>query len=660
MNKRRFSIKAIMLLLLILACNSCMNKHVFISNWDVSGETKEITLPLVNNGAYDFQVNWGDGSRDTITTWDSEAKTHSYKEEGIYSVKITGTLSGWAFGGPDSKYAESALQITEINQWGMLDLGETSRQFYGCRNLKISAQDIPDLSGVSSLENVFRDCLSIDKIPNIELWNTAHISNMSGMFRNAPLFDGDISGWNTENVVHISDMFLGAVSFSHSLSAWDLSKITNWDRGMENMEQLQNFWKSYDASKTFTSTWKIISSNQKITLPLVMNGVYHFIVDWGDGHQDEITGWQDEVKTHNYESNGTYELKITGIIEGWSFFENPGSAKSLSEISSWGALKWGDAKWPFYRCSNLVITAEDKPDLSATTSLAYAFYGCSSLSFFESINDWDTSGIESVEALFLKSSFPAERITGWDNSSIPDIDYMAQESEHFSKKNLTAYPIDNSKWALGWSTYGTFCYITRTYSQSFIIIQNLITDTYLVYDYVDDKSGLIIRQDDRNLNIELNNKYVQDLLIAHNIIPLNQAPDVNRRRPFPYGNSNYSFFYETETTEVPLYGGSFAPPGFDPHDPDFKPEPVDYRTKITHTEIYIKRTQEGSGKVTQKMIYSSPGNYEISSIVFSPYEPRVAVLIQEIPFIDEYDLRGGDVDDIRQFFIGKHLYAGLQ
>ena len=73
----------------------------FISQWktDNAGTSNDdqITLPLVSSGTYDFTVDWGDGTQDTITSHDDAAVTHTYPSAGTYTVQIAGTISGWQF-----------------------------------------------------------------------------------------------------------------------------------------------------------------------------------------------------------------------------------------------------------------------------------------------------------------------------------------------------------------------------------------------------------------------------------------------------------------------------------------------------------------------------------------------------------------------------------
>ena len=56
---------------------------------------------------------------------------------------------------------------------------------------------------------------------DISKWDVSRVTNMVGMFSNAPLFNGDISGWDVSSVSSMDAMFLEATAFSQTLcGAW--------------------------------------------------------------------------------------------------------------------------------------------------------------------------------------------------------------------------------------------------------------------------------------------------------------------------------------------------------------------------------------------------------------------------------------------------------
>jgi surface protein len=61
---------------------------------------------------------------------------------------------------------------------------------------------------------------------DISSWNTAAVTNMSGMFYLASAFNGDIGSWNTAAVTDMDWMFT-ASAFNQNLSGWCVTNITS-------------------------------------------------------------------------------------------------------------------------------------------------------------------------------------------------------------------------------------------------------------------------------------------------------------------------------------------------------------------------------------------------------------------------------------------------
>ena len=53
-------------------------------------------------------------------------------------------------------------------------------------------------------------------------WDVSLVTNMSALFKDYPLFNGDISKWDTISVTNMESMFSGAISFDQDISAaWE-------------------------------------------------------------------------------------------------------------------------------------------------------------------------------------------------------------------------------------------------------------------------------------------------------------------------------------------------------------------------------------------------------------------------------------------------------
>lgn len=201
----------------------------FVSTWTTSNLSidgtssadNQIKLPLVPDGTYDFTVSWGDGTSSEVTSPDDPDAMHTYGSVGDYQLDISGQIDGWSFGGSGDR-----LKIDEISHWGPLRLGNDGANFQDAQNLSITADDAPDLSGVTNLSHAFDNAFWFTG--SVANWDTSGVTDMSWMFSNTEYFNEDISGWNTSNVTNMNGMFLDARSFNQPIGSWDTSKVTDF------------------------------------------------------------------------------------------------------------------------------------------------------------------------------------------------------------------------------------------------------------------------------------------------------------------------------------------------------------------------------------------------------------------------------------------------
>ena len=137
----------------------------------------------------------------------SSLLSHSYPEEGLYTVIITGTIEGFNF-----TIHTSRDYIREIKQWGNLILGDGDRHFEDCKHFTIAADaGKPDLSKTTSFKRLFKNTEKFNT--NISHWDTKHITDMSEMFHNATAFNQPVR-FNADKVKDMNSMFKGATAFN--------------------------------------------------------------------------------------------------------------------------------------------------------------------------------------------------------------------------------------------------------------------------------------------------------------------------------------------------------------------------------------------------------------------------------------------------------------
>lgn len=198
---------------------------IFDVKTDNSGDSSstQFALPLVNGGAYNMTVFWGDGTSSAITAWDSPEVTHTYSIAGTYEIKIKGHCSGWSF---DAAAVDDAPKVLDLKHWGDLDMGDWEGAWEGCVNLVVSATDIPDLSHMTSMGSMFFGCTSLTTIPNSAFWDTSTITMLRHLFSQATNANIDVSGWDVSNVTNMFRVFRQC-AFNGDLSLWDVRKVTS-------------------------------------------------------------------------------------------------------------------------------------------------------------------------------------------------------------------------------------------------------------------------------------------------------------------------------------------------------------------------------------------------------------------------------------------------
>ena len=204
------------------------NPDTFVSIWDTtktstdSSNDNQIKLPLASGGIYNFYIDWGDGRANIITAYNQAEVTHTYNYAGVYTIMITGTLTGWRFVDTGDK-----LKLLRILNWGRkFSTGNYTSNFYGCQNLIITALDALNLAGITTFTTRFTNTKFVT-IPNMGNWGTSAITNLSYMFQGNNKFNQDISKWNTANVTNMSNMFNGCSAFQQNLGSWNISNLTD-------------------------------------------------------------------------------------------------------------------------------------------------------------------------------------------------------------------------------------------------------------------------------------------------------------------------------------------------------------------------------------------------------------------------------------------------
>ena len=189
----------------------------FVSTWDTTkagSVSNTVVLPLLSGGTYSGTIDWGDTSTSALSYAN---RSHTYASGGVYTITISGTISGFRFANGGDK-----LKIGNVSNWGNLTI-TTDQAFFGCTNLTATATDAPIIS-TATLSYTFYGCSNFNGYVNG--WDVSGVSNGERIFMLATSFNQDLNNWNTSSFTTIANMFTGASSFNGDLSGWDLSLVT--------------------------------------------------------------------------------------------------------------------------------------------------------------------------------------------------------------------------------------------------------------------------------------------------------------------------------------------------------------------------------------------------------------------------------------------------
>ena len=195
-------------------------------------EVKTANTGVSNNNQFQFTGAVGDydvvakQNGTQVATFNdlSGQETITLPSSGVYNLEVKSKeVNGFnriAFdnGGDKDK-------IIDIKQWGTIVWSSFNAAFRGCSNMLVTATDVPNLSSVTTMSNMFRDSTSAN--PNTTNWDVSSVTDMYAMFLNASSANPDLSNWDVSSVTSMGYMFQGASIANPDVSNWNVSNVTD-------------------------------------------------------------------------------------------------------------------------------------------------------------------------------------------------------------------------------------------------------------------------------------------------------------------------------------------------------------------------------------------------------------------------------------------------
>jgi surface protein len=348
-----------------------------------SGSTasNQFKLPLVSSLPLDAKVSWGDGTSNTITTWNQAEVTHTYATAGVYDIKITGDLSGWQFAGGGDR-----LKMLNVSQWAGLNIS-VAQGFRGCGNLTATATDAPLITS-TDLSLCFANCTNFNA--NIGSWNVSNVTNFDRMFAFATIFNNggsnSINNWQIKDIgsVNMNGMFR-ETAFNQDIGSWNTSRVTDMSTMFFQNTVFNKYiglWNTSNVTNMFAMFQGANSFNQDISTKTINAGQPNEYIAWNVGNVTNLNSI----------------FRLNGI------FNQP--------IGNW--------------------------DTSKVTNMERTFDGANA--FNQPIGNWDTSNVTTMFAMFQTTSVFNQDIGSWNVSNVTNFGFFmsGKTAANYSAANLDA------------------------------------------------------------------------------------------------------------------------------------------------------------------------------------------------------------------------------
>src|SRR5690606_31320966 len=211
----------VLLAILIFSISYCQSTDDFIMTYEVTNTTGlGVQYPFYGNN---FTIDLGDGNTLTDDDVNTSGIHHTYSAPGVYTIIVTGDINRVVYDG-GSGY-NMYQKVKSIEQWGSAQWISMENTFSGLQYLIINATDVPDLSLVTNMSNMFNGCHSFNS--PINNWDVSNVTNMAGLFNEAFTFNQPLDNWDVSNVTDMQAMFSRAKSFNQNINTWNVSNVTN-------------------------------------------------------------------------------------------------------------------------------------------------------------------------------------------------------------------------------------------------------------------------------------------------------------------------------------------------------------------------------------------------------------------------------------------------
>ena len=365
----------LLITVLIFSVSFSQSTDDFIMTYEVTNSTGlAVQYPFYGNN---FTIDLGDGNSLTNDDVNTSGIHHTYSSPGVYTIVVTGDINRVVYDGGSGYYMYQ--KVKSIEQWGSAQWISMENAFSGLQNLIINATDVPDLSLVTNMSNMFSGCHSFNS--PINNWDVSNVINMASLFNEAFTFNQPLNNWNVSNVTDMQSMFGRARSFNQNINSWNVSNVTNmigmfgcFPTDNSSFNQPLNNW---DVSNVTDMYW-------------MFRNAYVF--------NQPLNNWN-----------------VSNVTEFGFMFYNASSFNQ--NINSWNTFSANSMRGMFQGATSF---NEPLNDWDLTNNLDIRVMFKDALSFNQPLNNWDTSNLIRMKGVFHNASAFNQDISDWNFQSVID------------------------------------------------------------------------------------------------------------------------------------------------------------------------------------------------------------------------------------------------
>ena len=302
----------------------------------------------------------------------------------------------------------------DIGSWNTSKNRNMYRMFYGASAFDNNGQPLNwDTSKVTSMIGTFRNATVFNR--NISSWNTSSVTLMTEMFFNADAFNQNIGSWTVSNVTDMKQMFKDASVFNQDISSWDTSSVTTMRQMFENasnfnqnigswtvsnvtdMRQMFDNAEDFNQNLNSWDTSKVINMSFMFQDAKVFNGI---ISSWNTASVTTMDSMFERALVFNQDIGSWTTSNVTTMYDMFK------SAKRFNQdIGGWST--------------------------SSVTLMVGMFKDAED--FNQDIGGWDVSNVEEMRAMFKEAESFNQDIGDWDVSKVTDMFGMFRQASDFNQ-----------------------------------------------------------------------------------------------------------------------------------------------------------------------------------------------------------------------------------